>query len=161
VFSILGAFQFAPGFRRRNRRWHRVAGRVLVPAGLVAALSGLWLSFTPAAVLGGSLAVIRLVVAVAMAGSLVLGFVAVRRRDFPGHRAWMMRGYALGMGAGTQAFTVGAAQAFGPLTPTGRVAMMTLAWLINVAVAEWIIRRPAGKAGPAPRTYAGRPVLNR
>ena len=44
-YSILGALQFAPGFRRRHRSWHRAAGRVLAVCGLVAALSGLWGSF--------------------------------------------------------------------------------------------------------------------
>src|SRR4051812_9040446 len=26
-FCVLGAFQFAPGFRRRSQSWHRAAGR--------------------------------------------------------------------------------------------------------------------------------------
>ena len=30
VYAILGAFQFAPGFRRRRPGWHRAAGRLLV-----------------------------------------------------------------------------------------------------------------------------------
>ncbi len=45
-FSILGAFQFAPAFRRRRRGWHRAAGRVLVGCGLVAALTGLWMALS-------------------------------------------------------------------------------------------------------------------
>ena len=28
-YSLLGAFQFAPSFRRRRRGWHRAAGKVL------------------------------------------------------------------------------------------------------------------------------------
>lgn len=44
VDSVLGAFQFARGFRRRRRGWHRAAGRVLVVCGLIAALSGLWMT---------------------------------------------------------------------------------------------------------------------
>lgn len=44
LFSLLGAFQFAPSLRRRLPRWHRRSGRLVVPAGLVAALSGLWMS---------------------------------------------------------------------------------------------------------------------
>ena len=44
LYSILGAFQFAPGFRRRRRNWHRMVGRLLIPGGLVAAFSGLWMS---------------------------------------------------------------------------------------------------------------------
>ncbi len=35
VYVILGAFQFAPGFRRRRPGWHRAAGRLLVPCGLL------------------------------------------------------------------------------------------------------------------------------
>src|SRR5438270_3246099 len=38
-YSILGAFQFSPGFRRRHRPWHRAAGRVLGVCGLIAAMS--------------------------------------------------------------------------------------------------------------------------
>ena len=41
----------------------------------------------------------------AMAASIVLGFAAIRRRDIPAHRAWMIRAYALALGAGTQVFT--------------------------------------------------------
>src|SRR5918998_6753385 len=44
VYAILGAFQFAPGFRRRWPGWHRVAGRLLVGCGLVVAISGLWMT---------------------------------------------------------------------------------------------------------------------
>ena len=50
IFCVLGAFQFAPGFRRREPNWHRVAGRVLVPCGMVAALTGVWMTlFRPPA----------------------------------------------------------------------------------------------------------------
>ena len=44
VYCVLGAFQFAPGFRRRRPGWHRAAGRILVPRGLAAALSGMWMA---------------------------------------------------------------------------------------------------------------------
>ena len=44
IYCVLGAFQFAPGFRRRKPNWHRAAGRILVPCGLVAALTGLWMA---------------------------------------------------------------------------------------------------------------------
>lgn len=158
VFGVLGAFQFAPGVRRRFRRWHRVAGRILVPAGLIAAVSGLWLTvFLPAAAVDSPvLSGIRIVVVVWMVTSLVLGFTAAAvRRDFTAHRAWMIRGYAIGMGAGTQFFTLTAWQVTaGELTPAGRTAMMAAAWLINAAVAEWLIRRrpAATRRRAVPRT---------
>ncbi|GIE95265.1 DUF2306 domain-containing protein [Paractinoplanes rishiriensis] len=155
VFSLLGAFQFAPGFRRRNRGWHRIAGRTLVPSGVVAALSGLWLTFAlpPGAFDSQILTGVRVAVATFMTGSLLMGFVAVRRRDFPAHRAWMIRGYAIGVAAGTQAFTSAAwLVAIGPVTTTGRTVTMTGAWLLNAAVAEWVIRR--GRPGGAVRRRA-------
>ncbi|MBO3737501.1 DUF2306 domain-containing protein [Actinoplanes flavus] len=143
VFSVLGAFQFAPGLRRR-RAWHRVAGRIVVPAGLVAAASGLWLSlFLPRSPIDGdATAAVRVVVVVYMAVSLSLGLAAVLRRDFARHRAWMIRGYAIGMGAGTQAFTQGFwLVAAGPLTMWGKTGTLAAGWLINIVVAELVIRR--------------------
>lgn len=148
-YSILGAFQFSAGIRRRNLNWHRTAGRMLVPLGLVAALSGLWMTqfyprgIDPPASFDGPLVyVIRLVAGSAMALSSCLGLAAVRRRDIPQHRAWMMRGYALGLGAGTQALTHLPWFLFpsiqGELT---RALFMGVGWAINLAVVEWILLR--------------------
>ena len=44
-------------------------------------------------------------------GALVLGVTAVRRHDIGAHRAWMMRAYALSLGAGTQVVTEGLGEA--------------------------------------------------
>ncbi|MET8047180.1 DUF2306 domain-containing protein [Streptosporangium sp. NPDC005286] len=152
LYSILGAFQFAPGFRRRRPAWHRVAGRVLVPSGLVAALSGLWMTlFYPRPVGDGDLlAGFRLVFGSAMVLAIVLGFAAIRRRDVARHRAWMIRGYAIGLGAGTQVLThlfwflfLGTPGEF------PRALLVGAGWMINLAVAEWFIRRRP------PRTFTG------
>jgi hypothetical protein len=71
-----------------------------------------------------------------------MGLATILRRAYARHRAWMIRGYAIGQGAGTQVLTVL------PWTlmlgqPSGltRDLLMIAAWLINLAVAEWIIRR--------------------
>lgn len=158
-FSIIGAFQFSPGFRRRNRPWHRMAGRVLGVCGLVAALSGLWMAhFYPwPAGDGVGVYALRLVFGTAMLVSLVLGIDAVRRRDFASHGAWMTRAYAIGLGAGTQVLThlpyfilVGNAPG-----ETARTVMMGAGWIINVIVAEWIIRRPAVSVTSAVLPHAG------
>lgn len=142
VFSILGAFQFVPGLRARA--WHRTAGRVLVVCGLATSLSGLWLTlFYPhPETVGWLLTAIRLVVGTAMTLAIVLGFAAARRRDFTTHRGWMIRGYALGMGAGTQAFTLGTwSLAVGQPDRLANALLHLAGWLINLAVAEWVIRR--------------------
>ncbi|MGZ9928132.1 DUF2306 domain-containing protein, partial [Escherichia coli] len=80
---------------------------VLVPAGLLAALSGLWMTLAYARPPADDvlLTPMRLSFGAAMAACLVLGVRAIVRRDVPAHRAWMARGYAIGLGAGTQVLT--------------------------------------------------------
>lgn len=144
VFCILGALQFSNDFRHRRPGWHRSAGRILIPAGLIAALTGLWLSqyFPPGEHDGPLLYGIRLVVGSAMMLFILLGFAAIARRDFPRHRAWMMRGYALGLGAGTQALT-GIPWILISGTPgeLSRALFLGAGWMINIAVVEWILMR--------------------
>ena len=143
-YSIVGAFQFAPGFRRRHRAWHRAAGKGLAVLGLVAALTGLWMAhFYPwPAGDGDILYVIRLVFGAAMVASIVLAVTAIRRRDYRSHGVWMMRAYAIGLGAGTQVFThLPWFILLGKPGELPRAVMMGAGWVINVAVAEWIIRR--------------------
>ncbi|MBY8849044.1 DUF2306 domain-containing protein [Saccharothrix longispora] len=150
-YAVLGAFQFAPRFRARRRRWHRVAGRLTVLCGLAAALSGLWLTLVPfrqadaAALLTGT----RLVFGALWALFLVLGVVAARRRDVAGHRAWMTRAYAVGLAAGTQVFTLGLGTAvLGHLDRTAEALLMLAGWLVNVAVAERAVRRSRTTPNP-------------
>ena len=156
-YSIVGAFQFAPGFRRRHRAWHRAAGRVLAVLGLVAALTGLWMAhfypWPPGD--GQAVYVERLVVGVAMAASIVLALRAVRRRDFSTHGEWMIRAYAIGVGAGTQVLThlPWFILADGKPGETARGVMLGAGWAINIVVAEWIIRR-GRVARPAPMLAA-------
>jgi hypothetical protein len=93
----------------------------------------------------------RLVFGSAMVASIVLGFTTIRRGDVRRHRAWMMRGYALGLGAGTQVLTLAAGEVIaGPPSELSRALLMGAAWAINLAVAEWAIRkRPARPARTA------------
>ncbi len=153
VYIILGAFQFAPGFRRRRPGWHRAAGRLVVLCGLLVGLSALWMTlFYPwPAGDGALLYALRLLFGSAMVGSIVLGVAAIRRRDVMRHRAWMTRGYALGLGAGTQVLTLLAGELIaGPPSEISRALLIGAAWVINLAVAEWAIRtRPATPARTA------------
>jgi hypothetical protein len=85
----------------------------------------------------------RLVFGSAMVLSIVLGIDAIRRRDFTTHGAWMMRAYAIGLGAGTQVLTHLPWFLLVDLKPgeTPRAVMMGAGWVINVVVAEWVIRK--------------------
>ena len=144
VYTILGAFQFAPGFRKRRPGWHRKAGRILIPSGLVAALSGLWMTqfYPPTEYDSVFLYGLRLFFGTAMMFALALGFDAVRQRNFIEHGAWMIRAYAIALGAGTQVFTLAPLLLFpslqGELT---KALCMGAGWVINLAVAEWLIRK--------------------
>ncbi len=154
TYCLLGAFQFHPGIRRRHPRWHRVSGRIVIPMGIAAAASGLWMTtfYALPALDYGWLPLIRWVFGVGMIASIVLAFVAVRRRNFSAHRAWMIRGYAIGIAAGTQAFTtIPWILIVGELDETARTITMTAGWVLNLAVAEWFIRR-----GPTTRSLNSR-----
>ncbi|HEX6315926.1 MAG TPA: DUF2306 domain-containing protein [Gemmatimonadaceae bacterium] len=153
AYSLLGAFQFSPGFRRRNRRWHRLAGRLLLPCAMLVAISGLWMTLTYPWPAGDGVAVYleRLFFGTAMLVSVLMGIDAIRRRKYAEHGDWMIRAYAIGMGAGTQVLTHLPWFLLTDVKPgeTARGVMMGLAWVINLAIAEWIIRRPVGHAKPA------------
>ena len=146
LFCIVGAFQFVPGFRHRHLSWHRTAGWLLMSCGIAAALSGLWMTrFYPWPEGDGELLyAMRLVVEAAMLVSIGLSIVAVRRRDFASHGDWIIRGYAIGLGAGTQVLTHLPWFLLMDTSTPGefpRAMMMGAGWAINIVVAEWIIRK--------------------
>jgi uncharacterized membrane protein len=153
VFAILGVFQFSARLRRRRPSWHRRSGRVLVGAGLAVAGSGLWMTLFYTGAPGGQLLwAVRILVGSAMAAFIVLGFTAIRRRDLAAHRAWMIRAYALAVGAGTQAFTQGVGEALFGTGELSTALSVSAGWVINVAVAEWVIRRPRARRVDRART---------
>ena len=64
------------------------------------------------------------------------------RRDLVRHRAWMVRGYALGMGAGTQVVVhIPWLILAGRPDEFVRALLMGAGWAINAGIAEWAIRR--------------------
>ncbi|MEQ1768915.1 MAG: DUF2306 domain-containing protein [Devosia sp.] len=140
IYSVVGAFQFSPGVRRRWPTRHRAAGRVLVVAGLVAALSGLWMAMFYAIVPVDPLLlhVFRLTFGAAMALSIVLGFIAIRQRKVSEHQAWMRRAYAIGMGAGTQGLIqIPYIMILGQPDALTHALLMGGAWAFNLGIAEW------------------------
>jgi uncharacterized membrane protein len=160
VYALLGASQFVSRLWRRGTGWHRWVGRLLVvPAGLLVGGSGLWMTmFYPYAegTNGASdlLFVFRLVFGAGMVLSIVLGFIAIRRGDMIRHRAWMTRGYAIGLGAATQMLTgIAGELVLGPPNALENALLMGAGWVINLAIAEWSLRRKPGsrarKASPA------------
>ena len=145
LFLILGAFQFAPRLRRPKPGWHKMAGRLLIPTGLVVALSAMWMAqFNDLPKYDGVLVyATRMLFGVWMVLTIVLGVVAIYRRNYTDHGVWMTRAYAIGAGGGTQVFTAAPLFLFFSehLNDLNRAISLGAGWVINVVVAEWAIRR--------------------
>jgi len=149
VYSLVGAFQFVPRLRvpRRGRAgWHRSAGMVLVPAGLLVALSGLWMAafYDLPEGDGPALFYLRMVFGTGMLVSIILAVRALPRHNYRQHGAWMARAYAIGIAAGTQALvSIPWMVVAGQPGETARAVLMGAGWVINLVVAEYAIRRRA------------------
>lgn len=150
VALVLGPLQFVPAIRAR-RRWHRRIGRTYLLVGVLPAA----VTAVPVALLSGRI-VTQVGLVIPALGWLVtaaLAVRAIRRGDVAAHRAWMTRNYALTFlavtarilvplvlltGLATGAIAPAAAPAAATsLIPVGQV----LGWVINLVVAELLIRR--------------------
>ena len=141
IYALLGAFQFVSRLWQRGIKWHRCVGRLLLPFGLLVGFSGLWMTiFYPRT--DNLLYMFRLFFGSGMILSIMLGFISIRRRDVTQHQAWMTRAYAIGMGAATQVLTgMAGALTLGTVNEFENALLMGAAWVINLAVAEWSIRK--------------------
>ena len=139
VLSI-GPFQFVPKLRAAFPVVHRWIGRVYVAGCLTSGVAGFVLaSNTNAGVVaqtGFSL------LAIAWLVTTTIAFLKARGRDFPAHRDWMIRSYALTLAAVTLRIYL-------PIT-MGGIGMAYLdvypiiafaCWVPNAIVAEWFLRR--------------------
>jgi len=141
IYALLGAFQFVSRLWQRGIKWHRWVGRLLLPFGLLVGFSGLWMTvFYPRT--DNLLYMFRLFFGSGMVLSIILGFFSIRKRDVTQHQAWMTRAYAIGMGAATQVLTgMAGALILGKVNEFENALLMGAAWVINLAVAEWSIRK--------------------
>ena len=142
LFGLIGPVQFSNALRRRFGGVHRLLGRVFVAAGGLLVVSALRLLWAFPTVVIWPLTLTRLIVALGMGFALIWGVRAAQRGDRAQHRAWMIRAYALGMGAATQAVVML------PIAATGGALHGPMAdwifigtWVFNLCLAEWIIRR--------------------
>lgn len=143
LYTLLGALQFSPALRQRGALWHRVAGRVAAPAGMIVGLSGLWVMLVyPAAADADPVRhAMRVVSGVSMLAFLAIGLFALRRHAYRAHGRWMLRAYAIGIAGGTQAALILPMMLlFGIEAGAGITVAMAAGWLINVITAEYILR---------------------
>lgn len=111
----------------------------------------------PEALQGPLLRVTRLAVSIGMFASLMLALRAIFERRFEDHGAWMLRAYALGLGAGTQVLIFLPAELLvsGPVHGLPRDLLMAAAWGLNFALAELLILRKSTRPLAGLRTEAG------
>ena len=144
---ILGLAQFSAHLRRACPACHRWTGRALIMLGVFFALSSLWMNFSDQAMAASALHDgAQNVVAVLFLIVLGLGLAAIRRRDVVRHRVWMLRAYALTLGAATQTvMLLPVFLIYGEVEGTAFDLVFISGWLINLAVAEVLIWRQTRK----------------
>ena len=147
LFGVLGPLQFAGVLKRRFGRLHKVTGRVFVASGVLLGLSSLRLlaEFPDAST--WVLISARLASGLGLSLALIWAIVAIRQGNVARHRAWMIRAYAVGMGSATISFIMLPIFLITGKPVEGYAAdlLFVASWLINIAIAEWVIR----KANPA------------
>jgi uncharacterized membrane protein len=143
IFGVLGPLQFGRVLAQKYGRLHHIMGRTFVIAGVFLSLSSLsllWHFPNPTAVL---LDLGRLVFGIGLGVALCLAMVAIRARDIPRHRNWMIRAYALGMGATLVSIVFLPIFLIAGTPPTGLVSDLIFigSWAACVVFAEVMVRR--------------------
>ena len=143
-FCLFGSLQFLPTMRRHAIDWHRFIGKVVAFSGCVSALTGLWMTvwFTfPEALQGPLLYWARIILSISMVGLIIGAVVLARKGNIGKHSSAILRAYAIGQGASTQAVLGILWIFFTGTEPAGlaRDLLMVSAWGINLLVAEYLI----------------------
>ncbi len=146
IFCLVGATQFLPSLRRRRVGWHRTMGKLVAATGGASALTGLWMTvvFTfPVETQGILLYWVRITLSISMFGLIIWAIKLVRAGNVAKHSSAMLRAYAIGQGASTQACLGIAWVLLTGTDPTGltRDLVMIFAWCTNLLVAEILIFR--------------------
>ena len=136
----LGPFQFLNGLRARHPRAHRWSGRIYLAAIAAGSVGGIYmapLSF------GGPIAHVGFgLLAVSWLGTTTLALRAILSRDIAAHRRWMIRSYALTFAAVTLRLWLPGLAAIFPFDAAYQTVAW-LAWVPNLVIVEWAIRRSA------------------
>jgi uncharacterized membrane protein len=143
LFGLLGPVQFAGVLKRRFGRLHRITGRIFFASGLMLGLSSLRLVAEFPEASTWVLVSARVAAGLGTSLALITALVAIRRGDVPHHRAWMIRAYAIGMGPATISFIMLPIFLITGEPVEGYAAdlLFVASWVINIAIAEWVIRK--------------------
>jgi uncharacterized membrane protein len=143
TFGILGPIQFGRVLARRYGALHRILGRVFVAAGAMISLSSLNLLWhfpdTNSVAMSGG----RLLFGIALGVALAIAMQAIYKRDLIRHRNWMIRAYAIGIGATAVSMVFFPIYLITGAPPAGPIADIAFlgAWITCIGFAEALVRR--------------------
>lgn len=140
VALAVGPFQFHARIRTTRPHLHRWLGRLYLLGVLAGGVSGLRLALVSE---GGLVAHLGFgLLAACWLAATALAWAAVRRRDLAGHRAWMVRSYAMTFAAVSLRLYLPlglmAGLPFGVIYP----AVSWLCWVGNLLIAERVFVAP-------------------
>jgi hypothetical protein len=142
-FALLtGPFQFLRPLRRRFPIAHHWLGRVYITAclvgGLAAGLIALFTSSGPVAGLG------FLAAAICWLFCTIRALLAVKQRDFLAHQRWMLRSFAVTLGAVTLRIYLPISMISGLSFAQAYPVIAWLCWVPNLLIAQLLVRRARG-----------------
>ena len=148
VALLVGPTQFIPAFRRkRSLAFHRWAGRVYLVGVAVGGFFGLWMAFLAYGGVVARAGFFGLSLAWLVSG--VIAYRLILNRNLDLHRQWMIRNYALTFAAVTLRLWIGVALASGIEFDDAYPIIAWLAWVPNLLVVEWWLKRRAAQTVPA------------
>ena len=150
---LFGSVQLVPPVRDRWPWLHHWVGRLYASGCLLGGTGGLVMAFGstagPWATLGfGGLAIVWL-------ATTAMAWRTAIARDFAAHRAWAIRSWSLTFAAVTFRLYLPIFPLLGLPFVEGYRAASIYAWLINLGVAEWIVRRPGSDVSQRAHIAAG------
>ena len=143
TFGILGPIQFGRVLSRKYGLLHRVMGRMFVAAGAMISLSSLSLLWHFPDTYSVAMNSGRLLFGIALGVALAIAMQAIHKRDFTRHRNWMIRAYAIGIGATAVTMVFFPIYLITGAPPTGLTSDIAFlgAWTACIVFAEGLVRR--------------------
>ena len=141
LFLMLAPLQFSVRIRTRSLQFHRWSGRLLVLTAMVTGLSAFVVGLPS---FGGPVeSSARVVFGALFLVAIIRAFVAIRQRDAPRHREWMIRAFAVAIGVSTVRVVALVLVAFTGFSEFQKVFGLTfwLGWILTLGAAELWIRR--------------------
>ena len=153
VLALLsGPLQFVRRIRARRPTFHRVTGRLYVAACAIGAPSGLVLAIGSTA--GPAVSIGFGIPAILCGAFTWLGWRAAVERRFAAHAEWMLRSYATIAAAITLRLLIPASAYLDFDFLAAYRVNAWLAWIINLALVEYAIRRNRGSGATRPSLAA-------